>query len=135
MKATRTLATSQPSVFYTGGHGAAGGCNIDESSQLLIGSEQTIAKGRTDMFQRPFATVPFLGRGSVCSVLEAQIKQGELSTNKRTITNLTEMGYSQYTSTPLLSSVQQSIDNHGHILPTNEIRGGMTTRDMSRDKQ
>jgi hypothetical protein len=135
MKETRALATSQPSVFYKGGHGAVGGCNIDDSSQLLIGSEQTISKSRTDMFQRPYATVPFLGRGSVCSVLEAQLKQGELSTNKRTITNLTEVNYSQYTSTPLIASVQQSIDTHGQILPNNEIRGGMTTRDMSRDKQ
>jgi hypothetical protein len=135
MKATRTLATSQPSVFYKGGYGGAGGCNIDESSQLLIGSEQTIAKARTDLFQRPYATVPFLGKGSVCPVLEAQIKQGELSTNKRTVTNLTEISYNPYTSTPLLSSVKQSIDSHGQMLPNNEIRGGLTTRDMSRDKQ
>jgi hypothetical protein len=134
MRTTRALATSQPSVFYKGGHGGAGGCNIDESSQLLIGSEQTISKSRTDMFQRPYATVPFLGRGSVCPVLEAQMKQGELSTNKRTVTNLTEISYNQYTSTPLISSVQQSIDNHGQILPNNEIRGGLTTRDLARDK-
>ena len=135
MKETRALATSQPSVFYSGGHGAAGGCNIDDSSKLLIGSEQSISKARTDMFQRPFVTVPFLGRGSVCPVLEAQMKQGELSTNKRTITNLTEINYSPYTSTPLLSSVQKSINNHGQMLPNNEIRGGLTTRDLARDKQ
>jgi hypothetical protein len=134
MKTTRALATSQPSVFYSGGHGGAGGCTVDDSSKLLIGSEQSIHKNRTDLFQRPYVTVPFLGRGSVCPILEAQMKQGEMSTNKRTVTNISEINYNQYTSTPLISSVKQSIDNHGQILPNNEIRGGVTTRDLARDK-
>ena len=136
MKNPKDLATSQPSVFYNGGHGSgAGGCNIDDSSQLLIGSTQTNTKCRTDMFQRPFATVPFLGRGSVCPVLESQMKQGEMSTNKRTVTNIMETSQLKYTTTPLLSSVKQDMDNHGRMLPDNSTRGGIESRNLARDQR
>lgn len=136
MKNPKDLATSQPCVFYKGGYGSgAGGCNIDDSSLLLIGSTQTNTKCRTDMFQRPFATVPFLGRGSVCPILEAQIKQGELSTNKRTVTNLMEESHLKYRTTPLLSSVKDDLENHGRLLPDNDVRGGIESRNLSRDKR
>ena len=66
MKQPIALATAQPGIMYNGGSGSgAGGCNIDSSSDLLIGSVQTHPKSRISLFQRPFATVPFLGRGSV----------------------------------------------------------------------
>ena len=59
MKTPIALATSQPGVFYNGGMLAgAGGCNIDESSKLQIGSIQTHPRCHIDLFQRPFATVP-----------------------------------------------------------------------------
>ena len=136
MKIPKDLATSQPSVFYNGGHGSgAGGCNIDDSSQLLIGSVQTNSKCRTDLFQRPFVTVPFLGRGSVCSVLESQIKQGETSTSKKTVTNIAETNQLRYTTVPLLSTVKENLDNHSNLLPDNETRGGVASRDLSRDKR
>jgi hypothetical protein len=136
MKIPKDLATSQPSVFYNGGHGSgAGGCNIDDSSQLLIGSLQTNSKCRTDLFQRPFVTVPFLGRGSVCSVLESQIKQGETSTSKKTVTNIAETNQLRYTTVPLLSTVKENLDNHSNLLPDNETRGGVASRDLSRDKR
>jgi hypothetical protein len=136
MKTPKDLATSQPSVFYKGGHGSgAGGCNIDDSSQLLIGSIQTNSRCRTDMFQRPFATVPFLGRGSVCPILESQMKQGETNTNKRSVTKLMETSNFKYTTVPLLSNIKDNIDNHGKNLQDNQERGGLTTRDLLRDKQ
>ena len=138
MTATRTLATSQPSVFYKGGYGGAGGCNIDESSQLLIGSEQTIAKARTDLFQRPYATVPFLGRGSVDPILEAQIQQGEAITNKRSVTRLTEKSHLKYHTTPLIPEVKQNIQNPSLMIEgmasEGWIRGGVPSRELTRDK-
>ena len=136
MKNPIDLATSQPSVFYKGGYGSgSGGCNIDDSSQLLIGSEQTNSRCRTDLFQRPFATVPFLGRGSVCPIMESQLKQGETSTNKRTVTKLMETCHLKYTSIPLLSTVKDDLDKHGKSLQDNQTRGGVPSRDLSRDKR
>ena len=104
MKDPSALATTQPGVNYKGGfQSGAGGCNIDQNSQLLIGSIQTHPKCRIDLFQRPFATVPYLGRGSVDPTIESEIQQGEAITNKRSVTKLGEKSYIDYTNTPLMS--------------------------------
>ena len=101
MKNPIALATSQPGIMYNGGYNTgAGGCNINDNSQLLIGTIQTHPKSRIDLFQRPFATVPFLGRGSVNPVMEAQIQQGEQIVNKRSVNNLSEKSYIKYHQTP-----------------------------------
>ena len=77
MKNPIELATSQPGIMYNGGYNSgAGGCNIDDSSRLQIGTIQTHPKSQIDLFHRPFATVPFLGRGSVNPVMESQIQIG-----------------------------------------------------------
>jgi len=136
MKSPIALATSQPGVFYSGGYNSgAGGCNIDDSSNLQIGSIQTHPKAKLDLFHRPFATVPFLGRGSVNAVMEAQIMQGEMLTNKRSVNNLSERSYLKYYQTPLLASVKERIDNDAASKDTGNgwVRGGMPSRELTRD--
>jgi hypothetical protein len=45
MKKATALATTQPGINYAGGFGmGAGGCNVDNSSKLLIGGIQTNPK-------------------------------------------------------------------------------------------
>ena len=139
MKDAKSLATSQPCINYTGGFGlGAGGCNVDESSKLLIGTIQTNPKSRIDLFQRPFATVPYLGRGSVDPLLEAQIQQGETNTNKRTVTRLTEKSYVQYHTTPMIPEIKENIQNPTHLIEgvasDGWIRGGLPSRELTRDK-
>jgi hypothetical protein len=139
MKDTKALATSQPCINYTGGFGlGAGGCNVDDSSKLLIGTIQTNPKSRIDLFQRPFATVPYLGRGSVDPLLEAQIQQGETNTNKRTVTRLTEKSYAKYHTTPMIPDVKQNIQNPNNLIEgvasDGWIRGGLPSRELTRDK-
>jgi hypothetical protein len=81
MSKARQLAVTQPCVNYSDTMGSdICGSNIDDSSRLLIGTIQTHPRCRIDLFQRPFATVPFLGRGSVDPILESQIQQGEAIT-------------------------------------------------------
>ena len=63
MKKPIEFATSQPAVNFNGGHLGAGGCNVDDSSSLLLGSIQTHPKSKIELFQRQFTTVPYLGRG------------------------------------------------------------------------
>ena len=73
MKKPIELATTQPGIMYNGGFNVgAGGCNINDSSKLQIGTIQTHPRCRIDLFQRPFATVPYLGRGAVNPIIESQ---------------------------------------------------------------
>ena len=139
MSKAKTLATTQPCINYSGSYGlGVGGCNVDDSSKLLIGGVQTHPKSRIDLFGRPFATVPFLGRGSVDPILEAQIQQGEAITNKRSVTRLTEKSYLKYHTTPLIPEVKQTIKNPSLMIEgmayEGWIRGGVPSRDLTRDR-
>jgi hypothetical protein len=139
MKNPIALATSQPGIMYNGGYNSgAGGCNIDDSSRLLIGTIQTHPKASIDLFHRPFATVPFLGRGSVNPVMESQIQQGEAITNKRSVTRLTEKSHLKYHTTPLIPEVKQNIQNPTlmieQVASDGWIRGGVPSRELTRDR-
>jgi hypothetical protein len=138
MKNPISLATTQPGIMYNGGYNSgAGGCNIDTSSKLQIGTIQTHPKSRIDLFQRPFATVPFLGRGSVNPIMESQIQQGEQLVNKRSVNNLSEKSYIKYHQTPLLPAVQERLNNSANKIENDAsegwIRGGVPSRELTRD--
>lgn len=139
MKKPIEFAVTQPGIFYNGGYQVgAGGCNIDSSSKLQIGSIQTHPRCHIDLFQRPFATVPYLGRGSVNPVVESQIQQGELSTNRKSVSNLGEKSFIKYSNTPLLPSVKNRINNPSFsvegVASSGWIRGGIPSRELTRDK-
>jgi hypothetical protein len=138
MKNPRQLATSQPGIMYNGGYGSgSGGCNINDSSNLSIGTIQTHPKCRIDLFHRPFATVPYLGRGAVNPIMESQIMQGEQLVNKRSVNNLSEKSYIKYHQTPLLPAVKQRLDNSSNKIEGDAsegwIRGGVPSRELTRD--
>lgn len=138
MKNPKALATSQPGIMYNGGFGSgAGGCNIDDSSKLQIGTIQTHPRCHIDLFQRPFATVPYLGRGSVNPVMESQIQQGEQIVNKRSTNNLSEKSYLKYHQTPLLPAIKEKINNPANkiedVASDGWIRGGVPSRELTRD--
>ena len=138
MKNPIALATTQPGIMYNGGYNSgAGGCNIDQSSDLQIGTIQTHPRCRIDLFQRPFATVPYLGRGSVNPVMEAQIQQGESLVNKRSINNLSEKSYIKYHQSPLLPSVKERLNDPATsvegVASEGWVRGGVPSRELTRD--
>ena len=131
------FATSQPNVNYTGSHQVGiNGCNIDENSSLLM-SELLRPKCRISLLQRPFATVPFLGRGSVNPVTESQIQQGEQNINKKSVNNLGEKSYIKYHQTPLLPAIKQNMTDSTHKIESDAsdgwIRGGVPSRELTRD--
>jgi hypothetical protein len=136
MKNARALATSQPCINYSGSDMC--GLNIDTSSKLTIGGIQCHPKTKIDLFSRPFATVPYLGRGSVDPILESQIQQGEGITNKRSVTRLMEKSYLKYHTTPLIPEVKQNIQNPNLMIEgvasEGWIRGGLPSRELTRDR-
>ena len=140
MRQPIALATTQPGIMYDGGYSlGAGGWNVDTSSKLMLGSLVTHPKSKIDLFQRPFATVPYLGRGSVCPIMESQMQQGESITNRRSITNLPEKSYLKYSNTPLLSDIKERMTNPQYSIESvaseGWIRGGLPTREASKDRE
>lgn len=138
MKNVKALATTQPGIMYNGGFNSSScGSNIDDSSKLLIGTIQTHPKCHIDLFQRPFATVPYLGRGSVNPVIESQILQGEQIVNKRSTNNLSEKSYIKYHQTPLLPAIKERLNESSNKIENDAsngwIRGGVPSRELTRD--
>ena len=138
MSKAKQLAIMQPCVYYKGSMGSdLCGSNIDDSSKLMIGSMQTHPRSKIDLFQRPFATVPYLGRGSVDPLMEFQMQQGETITNKKTVTRLPEKSYFNFHTTPLIPEVKDNIQNPNNLIESSAssgwIRGGLASRELTRD--
>jgi len=133
------FATSQPNINFNGSHQVSiGGSNIAESSQLLINSLSR-PKCRISLIERPYSTVPYLGRGKCDPMLESQIQQGDFANNKKSINPSSEVNYSQYSQTPLLPSLKSTISNPANLIESSAaqgwIRGGLPSREMARDKE
>ena len=133
------FATQQPGVFVNGGFGnsGAGGCNIDVDSDMTIGTIQTHPKARISLFERPFATVPYLGRGPCRPVEESRLQQGDYITNKKSCNTISELEYeNQYV--PLIPSLKATITNPNNLVEgvaaKGWIRGGLPSRELVRDR-
>lgn len=138
MSKSIAFATSHPSINYKGGHHTSlGGANIDNNSKLLIDKEVTREHTKLSLLERPYLTVPYLGRGKVDPDLESDILQGESYTNRKSSNLQTEISFIPYSHTPLLSSVEESIANPSNFIESNDVgflRGAVDTRNLNRDK-
>jgi hypothetical protein len=137
MKKPIQFALMQPNMFYKGSNGVGqNGYNIDDNSKLTIGSLQTQSKSRIDLVQRPYVTVPYIGRGTVDPVMESQIMQGQVYTNKKSYNQLSEVSYLPFSNTPLIPSIKSTITNPTYLVEDNSgewVRGGVPSRELMRD--
>ena len=132
------FATSQPNINFTGSYQTSvGGSNISENSELLI-NDLSRTKCRISLTQRPYSTVPYLGRGKCDPILESQMQQGDFANNKKSINPTSEICDSQYAQTPLLPTVKATISNPANLIESSAaegwIRGGLPSRELARDK-
>ena len=136
---TIEIATRQPAINFTGSHKIGlGGCNVDESSLLSI-TELTRNKDKISLSQRPYLTVPYLGRGKSNAMMESQIQQSEMGNNRKSINPSSEVSHLNYRQTPLIASIQTSITNPANLIEgvadKGWIRGGIPARQLTRDKE
>ena len=137
MKQPIQFATSQPNIFYNGSHQIGlGGCNVNTDSNLKIGTIQTNPKCRISLQQRPFLTVPFLGRGPSRPVAESKLQQGGYSGDKKSCKTIMEK--TLRINQDLVPSLKASIQNPANlcegVAAEGWIRGGLPSRELSRDK-
>jgi len=133
------FVTQQPTMVLNGYNGGSGysGAVIDANSALTIGVSQDRSLEKLQLFQRPFATVPYLGRGYADPSLESQLLQGELTSDKKSVGTVSEKSYMPYTNYPLLDEIKNSITNPANLVEESAlngwIRGGSSTRDLPVD--
>jgi hypothetical protein len=136
MKKSIQMATNQPDVFYTGSHQVGvGGCNVDTNTDLTHNLLSRPAC-KISLMQRPFATVPFLGRGKGNPTMESQIQQGDMRLKKKSTDPTSEVSHVNYSYTPLLPSIEATINNPANLVEgvaaEGWIRGGMPARDLAK---
>ena len=133
-----SLALSQPNINFSGSHQVGvGGCNVDNNSNLLIDQGQNRSKSRISLYQRPFATVPFLGRGASRPELESQLQQGDRQSAKKSELQTTEQSHIPYSVTPLVPSLAKTITNPVNLVEgvamEGWVRGGLPSREMAKN--
>ena len=130
------FATQQPNIFFKGGTNAPS-CNIVKESTLKIGSLQTHSKCKISLQQRPFLTVPYLGRGPPQPVIESRIQQGAMTEEDDSCKLLTEQSFNKHSTTPLIPSIRYTIQNPDNLIESSAdsewIRGGLPSRELTRN--
>jgi hypothetical protein len=133
------FATENPTVMFTGtAHGVGlNGPLVDVDSKLILNAEHERPSEKLSLVERPFLTVPYLGRGSCDPTLESQLQQGELVSDKKSVSTIMEKSFSNYALYPLDTNMQQRVDNAANsveeLAMNGWVRGGMLTRNMSAD--
>jgi hypothetical protein len=124
------FATSAPTINFRGTVGGGlPGSAVDFDSLLMIQAEQQRAFEKLQLIQRPFATVPFLGRGAVDPALESQLRQGEAASERKSVSAASETTQVEY---PIMDSVKDRVTNPSYSVEEAAldgwVRGGQASR-------
>jgi hypothetical protein len=130
------FATEQPSIVFSGtvhGNGLNGSV-VDNDSLLTIKKINGRPLEKLQLNQRPFLTVPYLGKGSADPCLESQLQQGEIASDKKSVSTIMENSFMSYTMYPVDEQMKQRVDNPSNTVEEYAldgwVRGGIASREM-----
>lgn len=130
------FALQQPAIQFNGlTHGTGLSANvIDVDSRLLINADNERPLEKLQLMERPFLTVPYLGRGSCDPSLESQLQQGEIMNEKKSVSTLSEnsfLGYTLYASDPeMVERVRNPSNTVEEAALNGWVRGGEASREI-----
>ena len=133
------FATQQPTMMFSGtAHGAGiGAAVIDSDSQLMLNTTNERPLEKLQLMQRPFITVPYLGRGAGDPTLESQLQQGEIVHDKKSVSTVTEQSFTGFTMFHSDDKMAQRANDPANSIEESALdgwtRGGMASREMSSD--
>jgi len=129
-----TFASSQPNLLVSGSSRGQGidGNIIDIDSLLSVSKEQARALEKLQLQQRPFATVPYLGRGGCDPALESQLLQGENVHDKKSVSTIMEKSFNDYSLLVLNNEMEKRSKTTEYVVQESAldgwVRGGVNTR-------
>ena len=130
------FATQQPTVMMNAKSGVASGA-IDNYSYLLTNTETERPLEKLSLNQRPFITVPYLGKGYGDPTLEAQLQQGQMVADKKSVSTISETSYMDYSTYPMMDDLKSKIGNPAYSVQEAAmdgwVRGGTSAREMTTD--
>lgn len=134
------FAIKQPAVMFSGITHGSGIHNdaVDVESVLKLKTQQDHAVEKLQLFQRPFVTVPYLGRGSCDPALESKLLQGEMVADKKSTSTIMDKSFEKYALYPTDQKMENRVKDASNTIEEAAldgwVRGGMSTREMSTDE-
>lgn len=131
------FATNQPIMTFNAVNGGSGvGANaVDFESMLHLKNEQERPLEKLQLMQRPFLTVPYLGRGSCDPALESQLLQGEIVSDKKSVATVMTKSFADYALYPTDSNMEERVKNPAFTVEeaamNGWVRGGSSARNVS----
>jgi len=134
------FATDMPTIMFSGSFNGPGltGPLIDSDSLLKMQSENERPLEKLSLVERPFLTVPYLGRCICDPDLESQLQQGEVVSDKKSVSTIMEKSFTAYSLYPTDDKMTEFVSNPSNTVEeaalSGWVRGGMTTRAISGDE-
>jgi hypothetical protein len=131
------FAIQQPTMNFNGvTHGSGlNPSNIDNESSLLINTKQQRPFEKLQLFQRPFSSIPYLGKGSCDPSIESQLLLGEAVTDKKSVSTIMDKSFNDYSLQPTDDKMESYVKDPSNTVEEAAldgwVRGGMTTREMT----
>jgi hypothetical protein len=131
-------AFTQPAIPAAAGYGwNAATVDVDSTLRnhaMITNSPHAPLRARTQA--RPFATVPFMGRGRGEAVLESKLQQSEIVRLGKECGTISDKFYENQ-FTPLIPYLAKNVQNPRHLIPEvaspGWVRSGIPSRQWVRD--
>jgi hypothetical protein len=111
-------------------------CVVDDSSKLRIGLQKRFPKCNQQLFERPYLTVPYMGKGELKVDQDSELKFSEDTKIKKSSNVLSGVTIPNY-FTNLLPYLEYNIQNPIHLIQESVdpswIRSGAPSRLIVRD--
>jgi hypothetical protein len=134
------FATQQPHMMFAGVNGGTSFNSglVDVDSALSMKSVQERSLEKLSLNQRPFLTVPYLGRGSCDTLLETQMILGENTHGLKSTSTIMDKSFMDYALYPTDQKMEARVKDPKHTIEeaayNGWVRGGILTRDMMNDQ-
>lgn len=129
-ESTVQFATQAPTINFRSTLGGLPGSAVDYDSQLIINKKSDRSLEKLDLIQRPYLTIPYLGKGASNPALESVLQQGERVSDKKSTWDQVEN--SSESSFPMIDQVKDRITNPAYSVEESAlngwVRGGRSSR-------
>lgn len=135
---TKELSLQQPALNYRDGYGWTSnkGCNVDNDSKLRNANNLTNPRLVQQLFQRPYSTVPYMGRGEGNTCVESNLRSSEDTYQNRQCNTLSGIYVDRFV--PQIPCIKDNVQNPKNLIQedTNNtwVRGGQPSRQIIRNR-
>lgn len=134
------FATAQPNVMFNsaiGGSGIGGGM-VEVHNNLVYthGNKSARSLEKLQLNERPFLTIPYLGRGSCDPTLESRLRIGESIHGLKSVSTIMDKSFDDYRMFHVDSKMQEHLNNPAiqELVYDGWNRGGASTRDVDENE-